>query len=79
VTGGGPDQRDPLLRQATRIAALVFIGLSIVVIVAQVIGRAVIGPSYDVGDLVISAVFGTLLAILGIGGAVRFINRDGPK
>ena len=79
MTGGGPDQRDPLLRQATRIAALVFIGLSIVVIVAQVIGRAVIGPSYDVGDLVISAVFGTLLAILGIGGAVRFINRDGPK
>ena len=79
MTSGGPDQRDPLLRQATRIAALVFIGLSIVVIVAQVVGRALIGPSYDVGDLVISAVFGTLLAILGIGGAVRFINRDGPK
>ena len=77
MSGTAPDQRDPLLRQATRIAAFVFIVLSIVVVVAQVIGRAVFGPSYDVGDVLIPGVFGTLLAILGIGGFVRFVNRDG--
>jgi hypothetical protein len=75
VAVGGPDGRDPLLRKATVIAAFVFLGLAVIVVVAQVVGRAVIGPSYDVGDLVVSGIFGTLLAILGIGGAIKFINR----
>ncbi len=72
---GGPDNRDPYIRQATRIAALVFIMLAVFVVMAQVFGRAILGPTYDVGDLIVSAIFGTLLAILGIGSAIRFINR----
>lgn len=78
-TGAPNGGRDPLLRAAAVIAVGVFLGLSVIVVVAQVVGRALIGPSYDVGDLLISGVFGTLvslvLAVLGI----KFINRDGLK
>ncbi len=74
---GGPDNRDPFIRRATVIAAFVFLGLAVFVVMAQVFGRVLLGPTYDVGDLVVSGVFGTLLAILGIGGAIKFINRDG--
>jgi hypothetical protein len=77
VTVGDPDGRDPFIRRATVIAAFVFLGLAVFVVMAQVFGRAILGPTYDVGDLVVSGIFGTLLAILGIGGAIKFINRDG--
>lgn len=72
---GLPDGTDPLLRRATVVAAFVFLGLSVLVVVAQVVGRAVIGPSFDVGDLLFAGVFGTLLALLGIGGVVKLVNR----
>lgn len=71
ANGGGAD---PLLRSIRAIAAIVFIGLSAVVVLVNVAGPFV-REDFRLDNVFIFTVFLTLLVLLGIESAIRLINR----
>ncbi len=58
------------------VAILVFIVLSILVVVGDVLGRLFKDGTFRVDAVVMGLVFGTLLSLLGLEGVQRLLNRD---
>lgn len=75
MSAGTSDGRDPLLQRATVIAAYVLLGLVVFLVIAQVIGRVVVGPTFQVGDVLFGGVVGALLAVLGVATVIRYVNK----
>lgn len=59
------------------IAILVFIGLSALIVGADILGRLFKDGTFHADPVVAGLVFGTLLSLLGLEGIQRLLNRDG--
>lgn len=58
------------------VAIVVFIVLSILVVVADNLGRLFLTPDYRVDAVVMGLVFGTLLSLLGLEGVQRLLRKE---
>lgn len=59
------------------LAIKVFLALSALLIVADVLGRLFKDASFHADPVVLGLVFGTLLSLLGLEGIQRILDRDG--
>lgn len=75
MTRRKPD-RDEDLDRLRYVAILVFIGLSVLVIGGDILGRLFKDGSFHADPVVAGLVFGTLLSLLGLEGIQRLLNRD---
>jgi len=68
-------QDDDELAGVRVLAIKVFIGLSALLIVGDVLGRLFRDPAFRVDAVVSGLVFGTLLSLLGLEGIQRLLNK----
>lgn len=61
-----PKRQDRELEDLRRLAVKVFIWLSVLLVVVDVLGRLFRDPAFHVDAVVFGLVFGTLLALLGL-------------
>lgn len=70
----GPTDDDEL--SGLRFLAIkVFLGLSVLLIVADILGRLFKDSSFHADPVVAGLVFGTLLSLLGLEGIQRLLNK----
>lgn len=67
---GAPEELGDLRRASVR----VFLFLSVLVVVVDVIGRLFLNPDFHVDSVVFGFIFGTLLALLGLEGLNRALG-----
>ena len=75
MTRRKPDHDDELDR--LRYAAIVaFIGLSVLMVGGDILGRLIKDNAFHADPVVTGLVFGTLLSLLGLEGIQRLLDRD---
>jgi len=72
------DPEEDELQELRFLAIRVFIGLSALIVVADLVGRLFRDSTFHADPTMTGLVFGALLALLGLEGIQRVVNRGKP-